>query len=246
MLQCPPVWPARVGPGVSVVKSGALVHACAVPAGEYKGGTDPIKTRGEPSPDGRELLSTAQVATLLDTARHTILTAAQRGKLHPAKLGRRLIFTRSEVVAWHRERRGEGEKLEREKAMIARFEQGAHPVDVYLETDGATLKQVLAIMHDWAAVAGVWVVEGPRGSYARWLQRVGLVELRPRDTRRVIEMLLADPYVAKIAGLALDETRAATAQADAAAAALSADASPPRTPSTEPMPRRRYKPSKSR
>lgn len=169
------------------------------------------------------------------------MTAAQRGKLHPAKIGRRVYFTRSEVVAWHRERRGEGEKLEREKAMIARFEQGAHPVDVYLETEGATLKQTLATMHDWAAASGVWIVEGPRGSYARWLVRVGLVELRPRDMRRVIEMLLADPYVAKIAGLALDQARSASAITDATAAALAADVAPP-TPTTEPLPRRRYKP----
>ena len=167
------------------------------------------------------------------------MTAAQRGKLHPAKLGRRLFFTRSEVVAWHRERRGEGEKLEREKAMIARFQEGAHPVDVYLETEGATLKQVLAVMHDWGAVAGVWIVEGPRGSYARWLQRVGLVELRPRDTRRVIEMLLVDPYVAKLAQLALDEARAASDLATAAAV-LSEDPTPS-LPTSEPNPRRRYK-----
>lgn len=216
---------------------------------EHKGPRDPIKTSGATVPVGGELLNTQQVSALLDTPRHTILTAAKRGKLHPAKLGRRLIFTRSQVVAWHKERRGEGEKLDREKAMIARFEQGAHPVDVYLETEGATLKEVLALMHDWAAVAGVWVVEGPRGSYARWLQRVGLVELRPRDTRRVIEMLLADPYVAKVAGLALDETRAASAQADAAAAAaLSADTPPreaARKPRSEPTPRRHYNPAKS-
>ena len=207
--------------------------------GESKGGSDPIKTRGEPSPDGRELLSPQQVADLLDTPKRTIMTAAQRGKLHPARLGRRLYFTRSEVVAWHKERRGEGEKLEREKVMIERFQQGAHPVDVYLETDGATLKQTLATMHDWAAAAGVWIVEGPRGSYARWLLRVGLVELRPRDMRRVIEMLLADPYVAKLAGLALDEARAASAQADAAAASLAPDVATA-APTTEPGPRRRY------
>lgn len=218
--------------------------------GESKGVADPIKTRGEPSPDGRELLSTTEAAALLDTPRHTILTAAARGKLHPAKLGRRLIFTRSELVAWHKERRGEGEKLEREKAMIVRFEAGAHPVDVYLETEGATLKQTLATMHEWAGVAGVWIVEGPRGSYARWLQRVGLVELRPREMRRVLEALLADPYVAKIAGLALDEARAATALADAAAAALAADGAADAPPDVVPTkrgeatPRRRYKPGK--
>ena len=222
-------------------------HASPVARGESKGVIDPIKTSAEPSPDGRELLSTTQAAALLDTPRHTILTAAQRGKLHPAKLGRRLIFTRSELVAWHRERRGEGEKLEREKAMIVRFEEGAHPVDVYLETEGATLKQVLATMHEWAGVAGVWIVEGPRGSYARWLQRVGLVELRPRELRRVLEAVLADPYVAKIAGLALDQARAATALADAAGAALAAAAGAdiaPAKPASEAAPRRRYKSAK--
>lgn len=212
--------------------------------GESKGGRKPTKNRGVPDPDGRELLSPQQVSELLDTPKRTIMTAAQRGKLHPAKLGRRLYFTRSEVVAWHRERRGEGEKLEREKAMIARFEQGAHPVDVYLQTEGATLKQTLATMHDWAAVAGVWIVEGPRGSYARWLQRVGLVELRPREMRRVIEALLADPYVAKIAGLALDQARTASAITEAAADALAADAEPVAS-SNELAPRRRYKAGKA-
>lgn len=171
-----------------------------------------------PPLDGRELLSPQDVSELLDTPKRTILTAAKRGKLHPAKFGRRLYFTRSEVVAWHRDRRGEGEKLDRERAMIARFAEGAHPVDVFLETSGVTLKDTLKTLHDWAAVAGIWVVEGPRGSYARWLKRMGLVELQPREMRRVIEALLADPYVAKVAGLALDQTRAATVLAAASMA----------------------------
>lgn len=183
-------------------------------------------------PDGKELLSTRQASELLDTPIHTLLTAAQRGKLHPAKLpGRRLIFTRSEVVAWHRERRGEGEQLQREKAMCARFTEGAHPMDVYLETEGATLKETLAVLKAWAPLAGVWLVEGPRGSYARWLQRVGLIELRPREMRRVIEALLADSYVAKVAGLALDQARAAAAQTEAATGSKRLN---------EATPRRRY------
>lgn len=196
------------------------------PESKQRGG--PLKPRVMPVPDGKELLSPQQAAELLDTPIRTLLTAAQRGHLHPAKFGRRLVLTRSEVVAWHRERRGEGDKLEREKAMIARFQEGAHPVDVYLETPGATLKETTATMHEWARVAGVWIVEGPRGSYARWLQRVGLLELRPRDMRRVIEALLVDPYVASVARLALDVARSATAQAEAARAVLRPNESTPR------------------
>ena len=39
---------------------------------------------------------------------------------------------------------------------------------------------------------------------------LGLVELKPRDARRVIEALLVDPHTAKVARLALDATRAAS------------------------------------
>lgn len=185
-----------------------------------------MKTSVPMVPLGGELLTTQQSAELLDTPRQTILTAARRGILHPAKLGSRLIFTRAELVAWHKDRRGDGEKLEREKAMCERFQQGAHPMDVFLETEGATLKQTLATLHDWARIAGVWLVEGPRGSYARWLQRLGLMELQPRELRRVIELMLVDPYVAKLARLALDQTRAA--------------APPQATAGNESAPRRRY------
>ena len=180
---------------------------------------------------GSELLTTKQVAELLDTPLKTVLAAAQRRNLHPAKFGRRLIFTRSEVVAWHKERTGMSEKMEREKAMVERFAKGAHPVDVYLDMDGrVTFKQMMTSLEDWARAAGIWIMEGPRGSYARWLQRLGLIELQPRHVRRVIELLLVDPYVAKLARLSLDQVRADESASTTAQLAAT----------NETAPRRRY------
>jgi len=180
---------------------------------------------------GSELLTTAQAAELIDTPAKTILAAAQRRNLHPAKFGRRLIFTRSEVVAWHKERVGTSDKMECEKAMVERFAKGAHPVDVFLEMDGrVTFKHMTTCLEQWARAAGYWIVEGPRGSYARWLQRHGLMELQPRHIRRVIELMLVDAYVAKLAALALDQVRDESAVAPA----------PQLATANETTPRRRY------
>jgi hypothetical protein len=129
-----------------------------------------------------------------------------RGQLCPAKLGSQLVFTRRDVERWR--------SWKDEHAIVDELARGAHPLDVYLRGKGAwRLEQVTRVMVGWARLAGVWVVEAPRGSYARWLDRMGLDSLTPKAMRRLIELLLTDEYVRRraIEGLASPAVRSASA-----------------------------------
>lgn len=117
------------------------------------------------------------------------------GQLCPGKIANQLIFTRRDVKRWRKER-GESE---REVAITRELMKGTHPLDIYLEANGRySLDQVAAVMLRWAKLSGKWVIEGPRGSYARWLQRLGLVTINPRMLRRLVEAMLADSYVQRL------------------------------------------------
>jgi excisionase family DNA binding protein len=48
----------------------------------------------------REVISADEVATFLGVNRKTVYDAANRGQLPSRRLGRRLLFSRSAVLAW--------------------------------------------------------------------------------------------------------------------------------------------------
>lgn len=146
--------------------------------------------------DGVEFLSAEQVATQSGQTTDLVYLHVRQGLLCPGKIGSQYVFTRADVQRWR--------QLRSEHAITTELEKGAHPVDVYLQGEGRwKLDDVTATMHRWARLTGAWVIEGPRGSYARWLQRLGLIRVTPRQLRRVIELLLADPHVQQRAQLAL-------------------------------------------
>lgn len=119
------------------------------------------------------------------------MRATQAGTLAPAKVGGRAIYTRADVLRWR-------SRL-REVRVTRELQAGRHPVDIYLEAAGdLSLEEVTEAMAKWAKLTGAWIVEGPRGSYARWLERLGLTTVTPRQLRRLVELLLGDDYVRRM------------------------------------------------
>jgi hypothetical protein len=138
--------------------------------------------------DGEEFLSAEQVASQCGVTTDLVYMHVRRGHLCPGKISAQMVFTRRDVARW--------KGLRAELAITAELEKGSNPIDIYLDAGGAfTLEDVLTVLPRWARLAGLWVVEGPRGSYARWLARLNLVRMTPRHLRRLIELLLTDPYV---------------------------------------------------
>lgn len=110
------------------------------------------------------------------------------GGLCPARMGRTSIFTRRDLLRFQRHMR--------EHAIVTRLIQGAHPLDIYTEHPGRySMRELTRALVEWAKISGVWLVEGPRGSYARWLSRYGLIRCTPRELRRLIETLCRDPVL---------------------------------------------------
>ena len=141
---------------------------------------------------GAQNLTAAQVAVLLGVSEPRVKALVQEGKLHPVNLGPGprggYLFARSDV---HRHRRAECEH-----DVAQQLEQGRHPLDVYFEADGRySLEDVHRAMNQWAKLTGCWVIEAPRGSYARWLERMGLTSISPRQLRRLIEAMLCDSTI---------------------------------------------------
>jgi hypothetical protein len=137
-----------------------------------------------------------------------VLSRQTRNKnLTPAALNGRegLVYTRRDLERFKRR------KVDREKHIVDALQQGLGPVDAYYfahERDpSVTLKQVIDVTRAYAEIAGLWIMEGPPGSYARWLERMGLVSLKPKHLRRIIEALLVDPHCGEVAKLRLDELR---------------------------------------
>lgn len=146
--------------------------------------------------DGREFFTSPQAAQHFDLTEDHLRKLVETGHLHPGKLGQVLVFTRRDLLRYKAYRT--------EHEITTQLVRGLHPLDIYLEARGRwSLDQVTKVMQRWAKLTGVWIMEGPRGSYARWLARLGLVELEPRHIRRLIELLLTDAYVQKRVRVAL-------------------------------------------
>lgn len=150
-------------------------------------------------PDGINLLSSAQVCGRLHLNTYQLAQHHKAGRLVPCMLNGRRYYTGADVARFERD--------DREHSIMLKLRDGVHPVDIAL--DGRyPLDEVTAVMEQWAKVAGVWIVDAPPGSYARWLERMGLTRLRPSDIRRLIELMLTDPdvrakargYVARVVG----------------------------------------------
>jgi excisionase family DNA binding protein len=138
--------------------------------------------------DGAVNFTVAQAAEYLHVPQNRVHKWVSDGRLHPVRVSGHLIFARTDLDRQTR--------TDIELELSRHFAAGDHPLDAYFLLDGRVqLRDVHRVLLDWARVTGVWIVEGPRGSYARWLQRFGLVRVSPRALRRVIEALLVDQEV---------------------------------------------------
>lgn len=127
----------------------------------------------------------AQAATFLNCSQNKLSKLVGEARLHPVKVGNICVFARSDLER----QRSDAHELE----LVKRFQRGDHPIDVYIELDGVVpLGDVERALHAWAKLTGIWLVEGPRGSYARWLQRFNLVRVSPKGLRRFIEAMLVE------------------------------------------------------
>ena len=165
-------------------------------------------------PDGVQFLNSDQAAEMFDLKQDTILKLAKRGILTPAKLGaqgRQLIFTRADLERYARHAP--------ELAIVEALERGEAPIAAYTAAGGKVrLRELGAIIAEWARVSSYWLVQGPPGSYSRWLQRLGVLRVHTMDLRRVIETLIADDSTALKARVAFDAARGARVQAETARA----------------------------
>lgn len=180
----------------------------------FMGKKTPRKPALESLCDGKNFLNSAQAATYLKTTQEAIRQITMRGGLCPARLGRDAVFTRGDLDRY----RGNARELAIAKLLV----DGAHPLDVYLDSGGKyPMREVVRVLHEWSRLSGVWLVEGPRGSYARWLARLGLMRCTPRELRRVVEYLCADQLVGARVRVLFSDQRKAPASSESAAAALS-------------------------
>lgn len=192
----------------------------------------PPKTdRKRPWPNGRkptaatglvdnvQFFDTEHAAKRLKITKEYCLQLGQRGLLTPGRVGTTegLVYTLADLQRYLTRER----KEHRERRVLELLQQGLHPVEVFfrLEPEGIKLSHVIKVLHQWVKLGGIWVVEGPPGSYARWLDRVGLSRLTPRNLRRLVEHMLSDPATAERAGAWVSANRASlqeTAHADSA------------------------------
>lgn len=140
--------------------------------------------------DGKNNLDASQAGNLLGKSQQALYELVRKKSLHPVRVGIALVFARSEVERYR--------ELALEREAVKYFQEGTHPLDAYQRLDGrATLKVVDRIFRDWAKLTGVWMIEAPRGSYQRWLERFELVRVSPRSLRRFVEAMLADPELSE-------------------------------------------------
>lgn len=172
-----------------------------------KRGKRPQHTDAARIVDGRNFFDAQQAAAFLGISLQMLYRQTRNKNLTPAALNGRegLVYTRRDLERFKRR------KVDRERHIVDALRQGLGPVDAYYfahERDpSVTLKQVIDVTHAYAEIAGLWIMEGPPGSYARWLERMGLVSLKPKHLRRIIEALLLDPHCGELARLRLDELR---------------------------------------
>lgn len=151
--------------------------------------------------DGRENLDAAQAARYLRIPPEKIYGLVREKALNPVKLNTLLVFARGDVDRCARE--------QREFELTKAFMEGKHPLDVYYENDGRfPLREIDRTLKEWAKLTGIWLVEAPRGSYARWLTRMKLDSVSPRLLRRLLEALLTDPEIDRAARAYLQDRRA--------------------------------------
>jgi len=160
-------------------------------------------------------LSLPQVAVTLGLSVSRVAQLCAEKKLHPVNLGNGpgggLLFARSDVARFKRS--------DCETDVAKGLAVGMHPLDIYFAADGRySLRDVEASMQDWARLTGCWVIEAPRGSYARWLERMQLTSITPRQLRRLIEALLGDPAIGERARSYLADQRQHNGQGEAQAA----------------------------
>lgn len=162
-------------------------------------------------PDGRQLLSADQAAEQFNLNQDTIYQLVKRGVLAPARFGTELVFTRADLERYTRQLP--------ELSIVEALERGEGPIAAYMAANGKVkLRELGPIVAEWARVSSFWLVQGPPGSYARWLQRLGLLRVNTTDLRRVIEAICNDDSVALKAQLALDAARSSRLQAEQARA----------------------------
>lgn len=160
--------------------------------------------------DGDQNFSLPQAARWLQISQEAVYQLVSVRKLFPCKIGGQLLFSRGDL---DRYRHVDAEN-EITKALVA----GAHPLDIYFEAQGRhRLSVVERVMKDWAKLTGVWIVEGPRGSYARWLERFGLTRVPPKALRRFIEAMLVDAELAPRVRAYFRDYRALNGRGDAQA-----------------------------
>lgn len=159
-------------------------------------------------------------AQWLQVRTDAVLDAVQRGSLAPAGMTHNgkggYVFTHRDLERY-RNLLG----LDAEKRVVEMLQAGAHPVDAYLAEyrNGIKMRKVLQLTHEWADLTGTWVIEGPPGSYARWLERMGLMQLKPRYMRRIIEAILTDAHTnnvvrEKLKSIALETSQPSSARGE--------------------------------
>lgn len=185
--------------------------------------------------DNRQFFDTEGAAKRLQITTEYCLKLAQRGLLTPGRAGTTegLVFTLADLQRYLTRER----KEHRERRVLELLQRGMHPVDVFfeLEPEGIKLAHVIKVLHQWVKLGGIWVIEGPPGSYARWLERMQLARLTPRNLRRLIEHMIADPSTAERARLWVSANRASlqeTALSDSGADGPPSSCEPSFSPSS--------------
>ncbi len=150
--------------------------------------------------DGKKNLDCAGACRYLHVSENALYQLVKENRLHPVHVKGALVFARSDLERY----RGEKQELELTKA----FMDGRHPLDVFYEADGRyPLKEVNRVMYEWARLTGVWLIEAPRGSFARWLARMQLTQISPRSLRRLVEAMLTDVEIGKFCRVHLADRR---------------------------------------
>lgn len=146
--------------------------------------------------DGVQFFSSRQAAKYLDVGASAIANYRTAERLSPALIGRHPVYTLADL------KRHKHLEATLKKRVFAELKAGRSPVDVVIDLD-VDPEKVGRWVVSFAKLAKYWLVESPRGSYGRWLEARGLVELTPRQLRRVIELLVSDPLVQEKAALAV-------------------------------------------
>ncbi len=138
--------------------------------------------------DGKVNLTATDAALFLQLSPPALYELVQRELLHPVHIGRSLAFARSDLDHYRRWRA--------EVEIVRGLESGLPPIELFdRQYARYRLRDIQRVLQDWAKLQSIWLVETPRGSFARWLKRFGLPSLSARSFRRLCEALLVDPEI---------------------------------------------------